>query len=124
METTKDKLIEHLEKLPEVINEKAEEIYNKRQVYEEQKMVLKTTELRTGIAVADEVDETGKSKFSNATKREVETAERLKTNQQYKNLVTESENLKNDIGTLSLQLDFLRNKFSAAKSLVRLLTSE
>ena len=116
-----NEMVENLQKLPTLIKEKSTELYNKRQQYEEKKYALKNLELGVKAKVADAVRPDGKPRYSNAQKREAVTELRLRSMREYQELSTRVNNLKIDIDYLALQLEFCKNKFSAAKALARLL---
>ena len=111
----KSTVINELNTLPGLILVKGGDIYTKRQQIEEWKLALKVKE----STILNIVESEGL--LSNKEKREAESNRRLKEDTEYQNQKILTDNLKIEIDNLALNLEYINNKFRAAKALSRLL---
>ena len=117
----KEEIITQLGKLPELINSKGKELLEKRQIYDELKLSLKTIEVITLSGIESDKDENDKPKFSNESKRKIELDNRLKINAEYQEKTVLVDNLKISINNLDLELEFCNNRFKSARAIAGLL---
>jgi len=120
----KQTLMKDLNEMPQIICDKAIELYNKKMRLEEMQLALKLIEKNKYAEVEAIVDEKGKSMFSNIEKRNDERDRQLKENQSYQSQLTERDNLQIEIDHDSINMEFLRNRFTACKAMARLFGDE
>lgn len=113
----KDEIINDLQRLPEEILAKTQELYLKRRENDELSLLMKQIESSTMLEVDSALDDNGKKKFSNAEKRQAESESRLKSHSNYQNYAGNSDALKKQIDELSMKLEFVSNKFKAARAM-------
>jgi hypothetical protein len=86
------------------------------------KVKISTMELEIAGIVANEIDETGKAKYSNEMKRKAETDKRLNANDKYieltKNLSLKEQSAKHD----AIKVTYLKNLLRSAGYIVMLTT--
>ena len=114
-------VLKNLDKLPRMINDKAEEVYTARLNYDEFKYSLCTIENNTLQSVTNELNEEGKAIYTNATKRQSETSARLVINEEYQQMKDDVHNMKVAYDAMTRELSFMRDRFSSAKAMSRLL---
>ena len=116
-----EQLVDQLTKLPQLINDKAVELFQKKKQLEELKFSQKMVERRIMNEVSSVLNADGKIAFSNTLKREVECEKVLRENEGYLDLMNQLNNLKVTMDNDSLALEFSRNTFTAAKAMTRLI---
>lgn len=106
--------------LPQEIEQQQRDILdltNSRLESEEQKSRL---EMQIYVEVSEEVDDSGKKKYSNETTRKAETNQRLESMGEYTDLENVSKTAKNSIDEKKIVLERQLNEFSAYKALARM----
>lgn len=103
--------------LPLTILDKTNQLIGTKKKKEEFDFFIKKTESKTTRDVEYELDSNGKPKFSNSDKRKLEVELRLSNNPDYQSILTYVDALKKEMDELSLQLEFINNKFKAARAL-------
>jgi len=111
----KSQVRKDLTDLPTTIMIKGKEIYDARHSLEEKKLAIKTKEAAAYNIVEAE------GTFSNVAKREAERDRRLLEDVGHQAVKTEMDNLKIAIDNMALNLEYINNRFSAAKALSRIL---
>ncbi len=112
----KDRLLN----LPNEIEEKKLELFNKTQGLEDIKARIKTWELMEIVDISNEVDEKGKAVYSNDTKRQAELQERKDNSDVYKNYTDIAKSLEIEIANINIKLDKLFNEQSNLRAICRL----
>ena len=116
----KENIIGDLLRLPVEMNLIATQIYTKRKEKERLDKENKAIETKTILEIEAATDNDGKKVYSNQIKRDKEIHFRLLHNEQYLHNNTNSINLASQIDTLSSKQQFMRDMFSSAKALSRL----
>ena len=120
MNELKQTIMNDLTKLPVVLDEKATQLLSLKTQLEELKFNVKLVEQKTMEYIEAQVDEDGKKAYPNITKRQTATDKRLAVDEQHQTNMAMMNNLRVQIDNLTLQHQFAQNKFSAAKSMSRI----
>lgn len=121
MEQLRKEVIDDLKSIPQILNDKATSLYAQKQLYDETKLVLKTIERNTYLQVEAELDDNAKPRFSNDTKRKAETESRLREDENYQAQSVMAESLRKELDAMQQQIDFIVNRFRAARALSRII---
>ena len=116
----KKTILGDLGRLPQILYDKASELLLLKTQLEEVKFSCKLKETTVMRGVEAVLDENGKPKYSNVSKRQTETDSRLKDYKEYGDGLDSLNNTKIRIDNLTLQHQFCKDQFSAAKAMSRL----
>ncbi len=111
---------ERLLNLPTEIEKMKIEVLNKKQDLEEMRTKIRNWELMETIEIANEVDDNGKSVYSNDTKRQAELQYRKNESEVYNNYFKISKELEKEIAILEIKLDKMFNEQGNFRAICRL----
>jgi len=120
----KENIIGDLLRLPVEMNLIATQIYTKRKEKERLDKENKAIETKTILEIEAATDNEGRKFYTNQTHRDNEREFRLSNNDLYQQNKDNSINLASQIDTLSSKQQFMRDMFSSAKALSRLVKNE
>lgn len=114
-------MIQNLETLPDAIKTMENSLLKNRKEYDEMKHRIALYELEVEKSVNIAVDEDGKKQFSNDILRKAEIAIRLRVDVQYKNNSEALQDIKNEIDTAQINLNFLVNRHRSLIAISRIM---
>jgi hypothetical protein len=120
----KEEIKNDLVRMPEEIRSKGAELLLKRAERDELSLVLKQQEASVIVQVEKEYEETKNKELSNATKRQAEAEARLSKDNDFTAKKEQLKQTEKDIQELSLNLEFINNKFKSARALALLIGGE
>ena len=119
-----DEITNDLIILPQTKLDTTIKLYTWKTRLDEIKEQMDQIELQTEMGVEASVDENGKAKFSNVTKRRYEQTRILDENEQHQAMKKEYNALRRDIEDLQIKLDFYKDKMKSAVALTRICGGE
>lgn len=112
----KDRLLS----LPDEVEKLKLELMSKQQGLEDIKSKMRIWELATLSEITNEVDENGKVKYSNDTKRQAELQNRKESSKVYTNDSNILKSLEREIGMLNIRIEKLFNEQGNLRAICRL----
>lgn len=112
----KDRLLS----LPNEVEKLKLELISKQQGLEDIRSKMRIWELATLSEITNEVDEKGKAKYSNDTKRQAELQNRKESSEAYKNDSDILKSLEYELGMINIRLEKLFNEQGNLRAICRL----
>ena len=116
-------VIQDLNELPDKIKEKELTCYGLSNNISTQESSAKECEVFAMAIISKEIDQDGKKLFTNEDARQSELQKRLRSNETHAEATKSMNFLKDKLAKETIEMNYLKNKFSAAKYLSRLYVS-
>ena len=117
----KDQVTNDLLNLPQIILDKGNELLRLRTERDELTLIVKSQENSMLSEIDKEYDEKKDKDLSTISKRQAKAETRLKASDEYILRKKKLEKLDKDIKIVSINLEFINNKFKSARALALLL---
>lgn len=122
---TKEKIIESLVKLPELILVTEKNYLDSIKEVQDNKETVKAYEIAINNKVlSDSQTEEMKANLSNADKRGIEVKKRLNASDDYKTYCKVLEEKENRSNNIKLELEFLKRQFTAKHTILRAISGD
>jgi chromosome segregation ATPase len=110
-----------LEELPEKIRIQKQKLSDLKEIVEESEQEVDLIESTLMMEISEELDDTGKKKYSNKQMRSAELAKRKKQNEEYQEIKKDLKQSKRAVEQAELEVEKLYNEFKSKRAVMEAL---